>query len=99
MSHEKEYYVYILTNRYNDVLYVGVTNGLARRLQEHTDKVVKGFTSKYNLHKLVYYEATTDAYSAITREKQLKGLLRSKKRALITTQNPKWKDLSLELFN
>ncbi len=99
MPKEYQYYVYILTNRYNDVLYVGVTNDLARRLQEHKDKVIKGFTSKYNLHKLVYCEATTDVHSAVTREKQLKGLLRRKKLALITSQNPTWKDLATVLYD
>ncbi len=99
MREEKQYYVYILTNKFNRALYIGVTNDLERRVYEHRNKLVKGFTATYNTHKLVYYEVTTDVYSAITREKQLKGWLRKKKVTLIKTMNPHWKDLSKELFN
>ena len=90
------YYVYILTNRTDDVLYTGVTNDLSRRLYEHKHKIVEGFTAKYNVHKLVYYEVTTDIRAAIEREKQIKGWVRVKKIALIETINPDWKDLSAE---
>ncbi len=87
------YYVYILTNRTNRVLYIGVTNNLARRVYEHRNKLVKGFTQKYNVYKLVYYDYTTNAKDAIAREKQIKGWLRQKKVALINSVNPSWRDL------
>ena len=90
----KYYYVYILSNRSNNVVYVGVTNNLERRLYEHKNGLFDGFTKKYNVHKLVYYEYTTDIRSAIVREKQIKGWRRSKKNDLINSKNPKWKDLS-----
>ena len=88
------YYVYILTNTYNTVLYIGVTNNLERRVLEHKSGLIKGFTQKYNLHKLVYYEQTSNVNSAIAREKQLKGLTRAKKNAIIDSFNPEWRDLS-----
>ncbi|MBR4450959.1 MAG: GIY-YIG nuclease family protein [Clostridia bacterium] len=91
------YYVYILTNQSDKVMYIGVTNNLERRLYEHKHNMVEGFTKKYNVHKLVYYEHTTDVYAAITREKELKGWRRSKKNALVETMNPEWKDLSNSL--
>jgi putative endonuclease len=75
------------------VLYTGVTNDIARRAYEHRNKLIKGFSSKYNLTKLVYVEHTNDVYSAIAREKQIKGFLRSKKIKLIESMNPKWEDL------
>ena len=87
------YYVYILTNTYNTVLYIGVTNNLERRLYEHKNKLVEGFTKKYNLHKLVYFDTTTDVRSAIEREKQIKSWKRKKKNQLINGFNPCWKDL------
>ncbi len=93
---KSSYYVYIVTNKVNTVLYTGVTNDLTRRAYEHSGKFVNGFTSRYNATKLVYYELTGDVESAITREKQIKGLLRKKKVALIESMNPKWLDLSLE---
>ena len=88
------YYVYILTNWNNKVIYVGVTRDLARRLYEHQQKLLAGFTKKYNLTKLVYFEETNDVYAAIAREKQIKGWLRSKKDQLIESINPNWDDLS-----
>jgi len=88
------YYVYILTNWNNHVMYVGVTNNLQRRIYEHKEKLIDGFTSKYNVNKLVYYEETTDVKSAISREKELKGWRRSKKDALVVTMNQNWEDLS-----
>ena len=88
------YYVYILTNTYNTVLYIGVTNNLERRVLEHKSGLIKEFTQKYNLHKLVYYEQTSNVNSAIAREKQLKGLTRAKKNAIIDSFNPEWRDLS-----
>ncbi|KJS87710.1 MAG: hypothetical protein JM58_03340 [Peptococcaceae bacterium BICA1-8] len=93
------YYVYILTNWSNNVLYTGVTNDLERRLYEHKNKMVKGFTKKYNVDKLVYFESTTDVRSAISREKQIKGWIRSKKNDLIENANPGWKDLSENLMD
>ncbi len=92
----KQYYVYILTNKTNNVLYIGVTNDLVRRMYEHKNKLVEGFTKKYNLKKLVYFEATDDVKSAITREKQLKNWHRDWKINLINEQNPDWKDLNEE---
>ena len=75
-------------------MYVGVTGNLLRRLYEHKNGVYEGFTKKYHVHKLVYFEETSDVYAALIREKQLKGLLRSKKNALVETMNPDWHDLS-----
>jgi putative endonuclease len=93
----KQYYVYILTNKYNKVLYTGVTNDLKRRVYEHKKGLIKGFTAKYNVDKLVYYEATEDINAAILREKQIKAGSRKKKIDLIEGANPEWKDLSDEL--
>ena len=76
-------------------LYTGVTNDLERRVYEHKQKLVPGFTAKYNITRLVYFEVTQDVQAAITREKQIKGWLRSKKIALIESVNPEWKDLSM----
>ncbi len=90
------YYVYIITNYNNTVLYVGVTNDLKRRMYEHKNKLVDGFSKKYNLNKLVYYETTSSIVSAIEREKKLKHLLRKQKEKLINDLNPEWKDISSE---
>ena len=90
------YFVYILANWDDSVLYIGVTGNLPRRLYEHRNGLVEGFTKKYNAHKLVYYENTSDVYSAISREKQLKKWRREKKNQLIETINPQWCDLSLD---
>ncbi|MDW7667361.1 MAG: GIY-YIG nuclease family protein [Bacillota bacterium] len=92
------YYVYMMTNWNNKVLYTGVTNNLERRVYEHKNKLVKGFTSKYNTNKLVYFDYTDDVNSAITREKQIKGWSRKKKDELVKNANPDWKDLSKELL-
>ena len=89
----RQYYVYILTNK-SGTLYVGVTNNLERRVFDHKNHLVEGFTKKYNITKLIYYEATEDINAAITREKQIKGWLRKKKIALIESVNPEWKDLT-----
>jgi putative endonuclease len=93
----KEYYVYIMTNK-SRTLYTGVTSNLMRRVQEHKEKLIEGFTSKYNIHILVYYESTSSVYAALAREKQIKGWLRAKKIALIESENPEWKDLSFEWY-
>jgi putative endonuclease len=89
----KQYYVYIMTNRTNTVLYTGVTNNLVRRVYEHKEKLVEGFTRKYNVTKLVYYEIAEDVEAAILREKQIKDGSRSDKKRLISNLNPKWDDL------
>ena len=88
------YYTYILTNWNNKVMYIGMTNNLERRLYEHRHHVVAGFTCKYNVCKLVYYESTDDVKAAIMREKQLKGWIRARKNALVESTNPTWRDLS-----
>jgi putative endonuclease len=88
------YYVYLLANWNNKVLYVGVTNNLERRLYEHKNKLVEGFTKKYNVNKLVYYEMTSDVNAAIRREKEIKKWRREKKNKLIEKLNPNWLDLS-----
>ena len=93
MNHE--YYVYILTNK-SGTLYTGVTNDLIRRTYEYKNKLIPGFTARYNLDRLVYYEACSDIRDAIAREKQIKGWLRQKKINLINSLNPQWKDLSME---
>ena len=89
----RRYYIYIMTNR-SRTLYIGVTNDLRRRVQEHKEKLIPGFTQKYNVTQLVYYEETPDVKAAIAREKQIKGWLRAKKVALIESVNPEWRDLS-----
>jgi len=93
-----EYFVYIMTNR-SGTLYVGVTNDLARRVYQHRNKLVPGFTSRYKIDRLVYYESTPDVRAAIGREKQIKGWLRAKKIALIESRNRDWKDLSADWFS
>ena len=90
------YYVYLLTNWNNKVIYLGVTNNLERRLYEHKNKLVKGFTEKYNVNKLVYFEETQDVTAAIAREKEIKKWRREKKNQLVEQMNPNWKDLSSE---
>ncbi len=87
------YYVYIMTNKAFGTLYIGVTNDLIRRVFEHKEKVVDGFTKKYGLDKLVYYEVYDSIEAAITREKQLKEWHRNWKLRLIMKKNPKWEDL------
>lgn len=87
------YHVYIVTNSAHSVLYVGVTNDLKRRLHEHKSEIAEGFTKRYHIHKLVYYEAFKTPEAAIAREKQLKGWKRDKKDALIKSLNPNWDDL------
>jgi len=87
-----------MTNKYNSVLYTGVTNDLVRRVYEHKNKMVDGFTKKYNITKLVYFEEINDVQSAITREKKIKGWLKSKKIALIESVNAGWTDLSERWF-
>ncbi len=90
---EKQYYVYIMTNKDNKVLYTGVTNDLTKRVYEHKNKLTGGFTKKYNVTKLVYYEVFDDIENAILREKQLKGGPRRKKAQLVNSINEEWHDL------
>ena len=90
---QRSYYVFILASK-SRRLYVGFTNDLERRLHEHKSKAVEGFTSRYNVDRLVYYEEGGDVMSAIEREKQIKGWLRNKKVAMIESANPAWEDLS-----
>jgi putative endonuclease len=94
----KQYYVYMITNKINSVLYIGVTNNLIRRVYEHKNKLAEGFSSKYNLNKLVYYEVCSDPNNAIKREKTLKNLVRRRKDLLITGLNPNWADLYFKLI-
>jgi len=90
---EREYYVYIMTSQ-SRTLYTGVTNNLQRRIYEHKHKLLPGFTSRYNINVLVYYESYADIQEAIAREKQIKGWLRARKIALVDSVNPRWDDLS-----
>jgi putative endonuclease len=90
----RSYHVYIMANKRNGTIYTGVTNSLVRRVYEHKEKLTPGFTSRYRLNRLVYFEETNDVRIAISREKQIKGLLRRKKTVLIESMNPKWNDLS-----
>ncbi|MFC1569188.1 GIY-YIG nuclease family protein [bacterium] len=92
----KNYYVYILTNWNNTVMYVGMTSSLEHRLHQHKQKMVDGFTKKYNVNKLVYYEHTNDVMAAIEREKEIKRWRRKKKNKLVESMNPEWRDLSDE---
>jgi putative endonuclease len=91
------YYVYMMTND-SGTLYIGVTNDIVRRVYEHKQKLVAGFTSKYNITQLVYYEQTNDVHGAIAREKQIKGWLCKKKLALVSSGNPKWEDLGADWY-
>ncbi|MEM1170083.1 MAG: GIY-YIG nuclease family protein [Cyanobacteria bacterium P01_H01_bin.35] len=93
----KEYYIYIMTNKRNTVLYTGITNDLIRRVYEHKSKLVEGFTKKYNINKLVYFEMYENPSEAIAREKQIKAGSRQKKINLINSMNLEWKDLYLEI--
>ena len=92
-----QYYVYIMTNKRNTVLYTGVTNDLKRRIYEHKEKLIDGFTKKYNIINLVYYEIFSDIENAILREKQIKGGSRQKKIDLINSINKEWRDLYEEI--
>jgi len=97
MPREHRYFVYLRTNRNNKVMYVGMTNDLLRRVHEHRTKAVKGFTEKYNVYKLVYFEETSDVHAAIAREKEIKKWRREKKNALVNTTNPVWHDLAVNI--
>ena len=90
---DRAYYVYILASRKNGTLYIGVTNDLARRVYEHKEKIIEGFTKKYGVAKLVYFEQTQDVQNALEREKRLKKWNRQWKIDLIEKMNPEWQDL------
>jgi putative endonuclease len=90
---EKQYYIYIMANKGNTVLYTGVTSDLKKRVYQHKNKMAGGFTARYNVDKLVYYEICSDSYNAISREKQIKAGPRKRKIDLINSVNPDWKDL------
>lgn len=91
------YYIYMMTTSTNSALYIGVTNDLKRRVYEHKNEKLDGFTKRYHIHKLVYYEVYADPYTAISREKQLKRWKREKKNILINLKNPQWDDLGKKL--
>ena len=93
----RTYHVYILTNQ-SRTLYVGMTSDLTRRMEQHRAGRIPGFTAKYRINRLVYFEATNDAYSAVTRERQLKGWPRKWKSGLVDEFNPSWRDLTAELL-
>jgi putative endonuclease len=97
MLKEKQYFVYIMTNKLNTVLYTGISNNLRRRTFEHKEKIGSKFTKRYNINKLVYYEIYQDSYNAISREKQIKAGSRQKKIEMINKMNPEWKDLYYSL--
>ena len=98
MAAEKYYYVYLVTNYTNRVIYTGVTGDLLARIQQHRDKANVGFTNRYNAWKLVYFEQTREVVSALEREKRIKGGSRATKVALVESTNPKWRDLYPELL-
>jgi putative endonuclease len=94
----KAFYVYMMTNQSRVVLYTGITNSLMRRVWQHQNSAIEGFTKTYKVNRLVYYECFDDPRDAIAREKEIKGWCRQKKNALVETKNPKWTDLSPMLF-
>ena len=98
MREEKQYYVYLLTNYTNTTIYTGVTNNLLGRVQQHREKANSGFTNRYNVWKLIYFEHTREVYSALEREKQIKAGSRKAKVALIEASNSTWRDLYPELL-
>ena len=95
MAMQRRYFVYILSSR-TKRLYIGVTNDLERRVAQHKRRDVEGFTSRYNIDRLVYYEETDDVWAALSREKQLKGWMRVRKLELVSDLNPEWRDLAAE---
>jgi putative endonuclease len=94
----KTFYVYMMTNKSRVVLYAGIANSLVRRVSQHQNGEIEGFTKLYKVNRLVYYESFNDPRHAISREKEIKGWRRGKKNALVETLNPKWADLSPRLF-
>ena len=98
MQERNQYYIYIMTNK-SGTLYVGMTSNIKKRVFEHKDKLIAGFTKKYNISRLIYFETFGDVYSAIAREKTIKGWLRKKKIELISKTNPDWEDLSSDWYD
>jgi len=94
----KQYYVYILASKRNGTLYIGITNNVLKRVYEHKNNLIEGFTQKYGVHNLVYYECYNDIYDAIAREKRIKKWKRQWKIELIEKDNPKWKDLYFDVI-
>jgi putative endonuclease len=94
----RQYFVYMMTNPRKTVLYTGVTNSLERRVWQHKNHALPGFTKRYNCEWLVYHETYGEIDQAITREKQIKGMSRAKKNALVNALNPEWKDLAADWF-
>jgi putative endonuclease len=94
----KTYYLYMMTNKARTVLYVGITNGLTKRVVQHREKKAAGFTARYNCNRLVYFESFSDVGNAITREKEIKGWRREKKNALVESLNPTWDDLAVSIL-
>ena len=94
----KKFYVYIMSNKHNTVLYTGMSGNLPKRVRQHKEKALPGFTKKYNTDKLVYFEESSDANTAIVREKQIKSWSRKKKEELINSMNPEWRDLGDEVL-
>jgi putative endonuclease len=94
----KQYFIYMMTNRWLNVLYTGITNSLQRRVWQHKNKAVPGFTKKYNCDRLVYFEQYDEVTHAIAREKQIKNWPRAKKNALVETLNPQWTDLAADWY-
>jgi putative endonuclease len=99
LKYMKQYCVYIVTNKTNSTLYIGVTSNLPKRIYEHKNKLADGFTKKYNVNKLVYFEQTENVQSALKREKQLKNWHRNWKTNLINSVNPEWRDLASTLLD
>jgi len=95
----KQYFVYLMTNRWRNVLYTGITNSLEKRIWQHKNKAVPGFTKKYNCDRLVYFETYTEVDQAIAREKQIKAWSRAKKNALVATTNPEWNDFASDWYD
>jgi putative endonuclease len=93
----KQYYTYLLASRRNGTLYIGVTDDLVKRVWQHKNNIIEGFTKRYHVHKLVYYETTEDINSAIIREKRLKKWNRQWKMELIEKNNPEWRDLYYDI--
>jgi len=98
MQAQNQYYVYIMTNK-SGTLYTGITNDIKKRIYTHKNKLIPGFTKKYNISRLIYFEIFGDVYFAISREKTIKGWLRKKKIELIRKTNPDWKDLAEDWYD
>ncbi len=98
MQAQNQYHFYIMTNK-SGTLYTGITNDIKKRVYEHKNKLIPGFTKKYNISRLIYFETFSDVYSAISREKTIKGWLRKKKIELIRKTNPDWKDLAEDWYD